>query len=49
MTHKAQEAYTRRFTGLINYLGEEKSGQLAELLEQVYEYLDQQHRSRQDQ
>jgi len=49
VTRKAHEAYTRRFTGLINYLGEEKSGQLAELLEQVYEYLDQQHRSQQDQ
>ncbi|GGG19720.1 MarR family winged helix-turn-helix transcriptional regulator [Paenibacillus aceti] len=42
ITRKAQEAYTRRFNGLIDYLGEEKSGQLADLLEQVFEYLDQQ-------
>lgn len=38
---KAKEEFHSSLNGLIEYLGEEKSNQLAELLQEVYKYFDQ--------
>lgn len=37
---KAMRSYKERFQGLYHFLGEEKSVQLAELLEEVYQYIE---------
>lgn len=41
VTRKAMRSFKERFQGLYNFLGEEKSVQLAELLEQVGQYIDE--------
>jgi DNA-binding MarR family transcriptional regulator len=41
VTKEAVEFYKKRFMGLYDYLGEEKSAQLSELLEQVHQYVDE--------
>lgn len=38
VAQKAMKNFEQRFTGLFDYLGEEKSTQLADLLEQVHQY-----------
>ncbi|MEK4513207.1 MULTISPECIES: MarR family winged helix-turn-helix transcriptional regulator [Paenibacillus] len=38
VTQKAMKNFESRFTGLFDFLGEEKSDQLADLLEQVHQY-----------
>jgi DNA-binding MarR family transcriptional regulator len=40
VTHKAEEAFSTTFHGLIEYLGEEQSNQLADLLSQVSRYFE---------
>jgi DNA-binding MarR family transcriptional regulator len=41
VTQKAEEAFFATFHGLIEYLGEEQSNQLAELLSQVSRYFEE--------
>src|SRR5947209_7096307 len=41
VTQKAEQAFFATFHGLIEYLGEEQSNQLAELLSQVSHYFDE--------
>ncbi len=41
VTRKAEEAFSTTFHGLIEYLGEEQSNQLADLLSQVSRYFDE--------
>lgn len=41
VTQKAEEAFSTTFHGLIEYLGEEQSNQLAELLSQVSRYFEE--------
>ncbi len=41
---KAREAFTETFLGLIDYLGEEESEQLADLLSKVHQYFQQLNR-----
>jgi DNA-binding MarR family transcriptional regulator len=38
---KASEAFLARFSGLVEYLGEEQSNQLVDLLSKVFAYFDQ--------
>ncbi len=38
LAKKGYEDFYKRFTGLSDYLGEEKSGELASLLQEVFEY-----------
>ena len=38
ITQKAMDAFVSSFEGLINYLGEEESNELAELLAKVFRY-----------
>jgi DNA-binding MarR family transcriptional regulator len=38
VTQQAAEAFTASFEGLMEYLGEEQSNQLAELLSRVFRY-----------
>lgn len=38
---KASEAFSESFNGLVEYLGEEKSSQLADLLSMVFTYFDE--------
>ncbi|PLS09522.1 MarR family winged helix-turn-helix transcriptional regulator [Neobacillus cucumis] len=40
-TERARKAFSETFLGLIDYLGEEESNQLAELLFRVHEYFNQ--------
>jgi DNA-binding MarR family transcriptional regulator len=42
VTRKAADAFSSSLNGLIEYLGEEESNQLAELLERVYRYYSEQ-------
>lgn len=41
ITEKAKEAFFQSFSGLIDYLGEEESNQLADLLSKVFLYFNQ--------
>ncbi|MFJ5718190.1 MarR family winged helix-turn-helix transcriptional regulator [Neobacillus sp. NPDC093127] len=41
-TAKAKNRFTEKFTGLIDYLGEEESEQLADLLDKVHHYFHEQ-------
>ncbi|MNN05801.1 putative HTH-type transcriptional regulator YusO [compost metagenome] len=42
LTRKSIGLYTERFEGLYDYLGEERSDQLADLLELVFQYMEEQ-------
>ena len=42
VTQKAADTFSASFDGLIEYLGEEQSNQLAELLTRVFRYFDEQ-------
>lgn len=44
VTRDVMEKFTSRFKGLCEHLGAEKVEQLTELLDQVYHYLEEQHR-----
>lgn len=48
MTKQAREDVARRFKELYEYLGEEKTEQLASLLEQVYEHLEARLKEKRD-
>jgi DNA-binding MarR family transcriptional regulator len=41
VTEQAKEAFAETFTGLIDFLGEEESEQLANLLSKVHQYINQ--------
>ena len=43
-TARAKNRFTETFTGLIDYLGEEESEQLADLLDKVHHYFNEQSR-----
>ncbi|WHY88809.1 MarR family transcriptional regulator [Neobacillus novalis] len=43
-TARAKNRFTENFTGLIDYLGEEESEQLADLLDKVHHYFNEQSR-----
>lgn len=43
-TASAKKRFTNTFAGLIDYLGEEESGQLADLLDKVHHYFNEQSR-----
>ncbi|MNW46148.1 putative HTH-type transcriptional regulator YusO [compost metagenome] len=45
ITRKATGLYIGRFEGLYDYLGEERSNQLADLLELVFQYMEEQRQS----
>ncbi|MNO58827.1 putative HTH-type transcriptional regulator YusO [compost metagenome] len=42
LTRKSIKLYTERFEGLYDYLGDERSDQLADLLELVFQYMEEQ-------